>query len=61
MSSIPILKWRPAIDSTELHDRGTNGSVGGSDAYVIAYLEGHTVDVDELDGHRINDKPSILK
>ena len=40
-----------------LIDRGANGSVGGSDVRVIAYVEGYKVDVGGLDGHRINDIP----
>ena len=35
-----------------LIDRGANGSVGGSDVRLIAYVEGYKVDVGGLDGHR---------
>ena len=37
-----------------------NGSVCGSDDRILAYLEGHTVDVGGLDGHRINDIPIAM-
>ena len=32
-----------------LINRGVNGSVGGSDVRVIAYVDGHTVDIGGLD------------
>ena len=48
---------RNRLDRGALIDRGANGSVGGSDVRIVAYLEGHTVDVGGLDGHRINDIP----
>ena len=41
-------------------DQGANGSVGGSDVRVIAYLEGYTVDVGGLDRHRINNIPIAM-
>jgi hypothetical protein len=51
---------RTRSDRGALIDRGANGSVGGADVRVIAYVEGHLVDVGGLDGHRINDIPIAM-